>query len=193
MKGIDYNIRKYKKKEESSHFILDDDMNFQHTNMISLKMEIFNINVHKYFECCLKLEVIAYSCPTCSCPGALVKHGYYKRTVIINGIKQRVTILRVKCKSCGKTHALLPSFIIPYLQTSLRDAMLIINNTIDSNRYYYKKNLIRKSYKKWINRVLSVFSSLSHAFLNLNNLVIQCSIHFQLCFLQNHKGKYYTI
>lgn len=179
------------KKEESSFSIASLTMNFPHDNMITLKEIKFKSNVNKYTEHCIKRDFFTYSCPSCNCPGCLVKHGYYKRTVTIKGIKHRINILRVKCKSCGKTHAILPDFIIPYFQTSLDDAILIITNQIDVNKYYTKKDKILKSYRKWINRVLSVFSSLTKAFEDLHQLLITCSKHFNLCFLQNHRGKYY--
>ena len=66
---------------------------------------------------------------TCSCgkSGLLVKHGYYKRNVKNNDGKVTLTILRVKCKSCGKTHAIFPECIVPYSQILLSDHISIIN------------------------------------------------------------------
>lgn len=66
---------------------------------------------------------------TCSCgrSGQLVKHGYYKRNVKNNDGKATLTILRVKCKCCGKTHAVFPECIVPYSQILLSDYISIIN------------------------------------------------------------------
>ncbi len=49
----------------------------------------------------------------------LHRHGYYSRNVITRHCIRKISILRVKCPSCGKTHAILPSFLIPYYQYSL--------------------------------------------------------------------------
>jgi hypothetical protein len=165
-------------------------MNFPHDNMITLKSVFFKSNIKKYYDYCEKTDFFTFSCPSCQCPGYLVKHGYYQRTIIINGVKKSICILRIKCKSCGKTHAVLPDFIIPYLQTSIDDAMIIIKGEIDTNAYFFKRKLILDSYNKWINRVLSAFSSLNDALSDLHQLFIVCSESLKLCFLQNHKGKY---
>lgn len=56
----------------------------------------------------------------CSICGSnkLIKWGSYTRNIcyIDNNILKRkvINIKRVKCKGCGHTHALIPSFIIPY-------------------------------------------------------------------------------
>lgn len=60
-----------------------------------------------------------YGCKFCGYEGMLHRHGYYSRNVITKYSFHRVNILRVKCPSCGKTHAVLPSFLIPYYQYSL--------------------------------------------------------------------------
>lgn len=60
-----------------------------------------------------------YGCKFCGYEGMLHRHGYYSRNVITKYYIKRVNILRVKCPSCHKTHAVLPSFLIPYYQYSL--------------------------------------------------------------------------
>jgi predicted RNA-binding Zn-ribbon protein involved in translation (DUF1610 family) len=60
-----------------------------------------------------------YGCKSCGYEGMLHRHGYYSRNVITKHYIKRINILRVKCPSCGKTHAILPSFLIPYYQYSL--------------------------------------------------------------------------
>lgn len=57
-----------------------------------------------------------YGCKFCGYEGMLHRHGYYSRNVITSHCIKRINILRVKCPSCGKTHAVLPSFLIPYYQ-----------------------------------------------------------------------------
>ncbi|WP_369800217.1 DUF6431 domain-containing protein [Anaerosalibacter sp. Marseille-P3206] len=60
-----------------------------------------------------------YGCKFCGYEGMLHRHGYYSRNVITKHCIRRISILRVKCPSCGNTHAILPSFLIPYYQYSL--------------------------------------------------------------------------
>ncbi len=62
------------------------------------------------------------TCPYCSSQ-RLIKHGSYKRNLFYIDNKQIsheiVTIQRMLCKDCHHTHALIPSFIIPYRQHTL--------------------------------------------------------------------------
>jgi len=59
-----------------------------------------------------------YGCHNCNFDGKLYSHGSYKRNVITEDNSYRITINRVKCPVCGKTHALIPGFLIPYFQHS---------------------------------------------------------------------------
>lgn len=68
---------------------------------------------------------------TCSCghSGCLIKHAYYSRSIKISGgIKLSLSILKIKCSICGKTHAVLPSILVPYSQVLLQDHISIIIN-----------------------------------------------------------------
>jgi len=62
----------------------------------------------------------------------MTRHAYYKRNVIsiINAVMiyTILKILRVKCTSCGSTHAILPSDIIPYKQFDYLSFMTILEN-----------------------------------------------------------------
>lgn len=64
-------------------------------------------------------------CPCCRSLGNCIRHGYYYRYLIHttddrnNSSSCDCKILRVKCKSCKHTHAVLPDFIIPYRHHSL--------------------------------------------------------------------------
>lgn len=63
------------------------------------------------------------ACPACGSRGNCVPHGSYRRTLI--DMEQgkvhygSVEIRRVRCKSCGHTHAILPDYIVPYTTYSL--------------------------------------------------------------------------
>ena len=64
------------------------------------------------------------ACPRCGAVGGLVPHSPYRRNLedleggrVVCG---RVTIERVRCASCGATHALIPPNVSPYRQRSVR-------------------------------------------------------------------------
>lgn len=62
-------------------------------------------------------------CPTCGCVGACSEHGFYSREIIDfvceKVISRRIWVTRVKCASCGHTHALLAGTVVPYNKHSL--------------------------------------------------------------------------
>ena len=54
-------------------------------------------------------------CPCCG-SDKLISYGSYERNVIVYSEYFKIKIKRVMCKECGKTHALIPYFLIPYYQ-----------------------------------------------------------------------------
>lgn len=63
------------------------------------------------------------ACPACGSRGNCVPHGRYRRSVIDfeggKAVYSVVEIKRVRCTSCGHTHAILPDRIVPYTTYSL--------------------------------------------------------------------------
>ena len=63
----------------------------------------------------------------CSCGSQQLDfHGVYERNIIKNNVEYKIKIKRVKCKECGKTHALLPVFILPYYQTEVEEIITCV-------------------------------------------------------------------
>ena len=62
-------------------------------------------------------------CPFCHSKDNCIFHASYKRNIIdfVYGktIYHKISVTRVKCQSCGHTHAVLPDIIVPYAQYSL--------------------------------------------------------------------------
>ena len=77
------------------------------------------------------------ACPFCGAKGTCRKRGSYERSLVTfsNGAAEvvRLKIPRVQC-TCGKSHALLPELIVPYLSYSLPMILLILSD-------YFKRRL----------------------------------------------------
>lgn len=54
------------------------------------------------------------ACPACGCIGDFANHGKYCRWIIFKKGSAHIVIPRVRCRSCKKTHAILPQGIVPY-------------------------------------------------------------------------------
>ena len=90
--------------------------------MIILYSEKINTNFKEKIQIYLNtVNFCNLECPNCHSHD-LIRWGYYERNVIffsddeITIENKLLKIQRVKCKSCNKTHALLPFGIIPYKQ-----------------------------------------------------------------------------
>ena len=179
------------KKRKKAYPRLPSEVNFPHINMITLINKNFNKNTNEYFKYVDSHDFSVYSCPSCHSTCSLIKHGFYKRNTKINNKIKNLYVLRLKCKHCGKTHAVLPSFVVPYLLTSVDDAVMIINDLFDISKCYSTKRLLKQIFSNWIHRLLSLFKCIGQAFHDLHALMIRCSLSFNLAFLQNHRGKYF--
>lgn len=62
-------------------------------------------------------------CPCCHSKDNCIFHSFYERNLIDfiqeTTVYHKISVTRVKCQSCGHTHAILPDLIIPYGQYSL--------------------------------------------------------------------------
>jgi len=69
-------------------------------------------------------------CPRCGAVGKLSGHGIYRRnhvSYIGDGIVDyQVSPCRVKCSSCGTTHALLPDTLTPYSPYTLSFKLMVL-------------------------------------------------------------------
>lgn len=140
-----------------------------------------------------QLDLNSLSCPAEGCGHHdFVRHGYYERTIKFKSGSVRLRILRVKCRSCGSTHAILLDCMVPYSQLSLDIQTSIIScahiedfkEDLDSNldlnesSFYYVRHQFRKHWKE---RLRSVGIALSI------DLVRCCFLHFSRQFMQIHR------
>jgi hypothetical protein len=101
--------------------------------MISYKDKNFKEKIQDFIY---PNEQILYKmiCPKCNCQGQFYRHGFYVRflfvlCVIANLFKSekiKISVLRVKCKNCGKTHAILDCEVIPYCRYSISFIMEVL-------------------------------------------------------------------
>ena len=70
-------------------------------------------------------------CPYCGAKSNMKPHDSYSRYMVtLKGDKpvtESLCVPRVKCTSCGHTHALLPEMLIPYSSYSLRFVLSVLN------------------------------------------------------------------
>ena len=83
--------------------------------MITFKTLSFNNYSQDFYNEDIKsLDLNKVKC-TCGSTGHFHRHACYQRYLTIDANHTLlISIIRIKCDSCGCTHALLPSIIIPY-------------------------------------------------------------------------------
>ena len=146
-------------------------------------------------------------CPNCHSHN-FIRWGHYERNILFfSNVRiiiesSVIKIQRVMCKSCNKTHALLPFGIIPYKQFTdeviSKIFLELTNNSLEeiSNKYFIDHSII----KKWINQYryhrpkINTFMK-SHnnkkSIMNfLNNLINKVNYikKYNLCFMQIKLG-----
>ena len=126
----------------------------------------FEISQASYEACLKRLPFQQMRCP-CGNTGALVRYGSSVRRVKIGGREAPLTISRLKCKVCNRTHAVLPSFIVPYSRVTVWEQVEILrglqsgqgcsavmerNFSIDES---LSSSIVRRFHILWENRLLS--------------------------------------
>ena len=129
--------------------------------------------------------------------GCLVRHGYYSR-----GLKTRqgtivLRILCVKCKECGRTHAILPEMVVPYSQipADLQQRMLLyplgsseLESLMQANSDIKESNVlaVRGRYRrKWKEQLLTMGMKIGDS---IADLIRHCFSVFHQQFMQIRSG-----
>lgn len=129
-------------------------------------------------------------CPHC-CSQDLIRWGSYNRNLIYledNVIKYKlIKIKRVRCKTCGKTHALLPAFLVPY---KIHTLDIILNCLSNQNTHLSisSDTIINwnKQFKKFVPYLKTMFENISKLEI-INKLKENIFKHYKQYFDQNHK------
>ncbi|MBP1592213.1 MAG: hypothetical protein ILP22_09260 [Oscillospiraceae bacterium] len=161
--------------------------------MITVKSEKCNTFTQKnYDEFIGNLNLNSFRCsnPKCFKRSCLTIHGYYYRYLKIGDKKIRLRIMRIKCSECGCTHAVMPSFVVPYSQVTYHvqkqicehserksgfKDILAANLSIDESDI---ANVIRRYRKHWKTRIVSLGVSV------FNDIMSSCFEVFRRQFMQ---------
>lgn len=104
----------------------------KHAFMITLFYENDKLfNQDTYDNIVSQIDLLTLECPTCHHSGCLIKHARYNRTFRVSHSVITVKIIRVLCKECGHTHAILLCDFVPYSQILIDDQLDIITNDND--------------------------------------------------------------
>lgn len=154
--------------------------------------KINTLNQISYNNFLQNIEMHQLSC-SCGLSGCLIKHGYYTRSIKTSHGVIKLSILRVKCKHCGKTHAIFPVLIVPYSSVLLNIHLSIITAYITkssfepimmANEYIDESNIkyiIRQFLRRWKERIASFRFSV---FDSLDTISKQCLNTFKRQFMQ---------
>lgn len=154
------------------------------------------ITAEIYGKVTASLPIYRLSC-SCSHAGCLVRHGYYRRRLKTRQGTIVLRILRVKCKECGRTHAILPELIVPYSQipADLQQCMLLyplgspeLESLMQGNSDIMESNIlaIRGRYRKnWKERLLTLSRKLQD---DIAHLIQDSFSFFHRQFMQIHCG-----
>ncbi len=149
-----------------------------------------------------------FECPNCHSHD-LIRWGYYERSVIFFSSDEitiestTLKIQRVMCKSCNKTHALLPFGIIPYKQFTdeviskilLELTYITLENT--SNKYLIAQSIIKnwcyqynRFHKSKVNTLIKHHNSKDslRQFINVFVNKLNYINNYNLCFMQIKLG-----
>ena len=149
------------------------------------------------------------SCPACGALGCCKPHASYTRWLISieHGVRveDMLTIERVMCTSCGRTHALLCDVLIPYGSYSLRFILYVLRAylnrkgtvvalcgqfSIAVSTLYVWIDLFNEHANLWLS-ALERISQVSHQVLdffeNIDTLPFSFFRRYGFSFLQNHR------
>ena len=137
------------------------------------------------------IQLHQLSCSSCDHHN-LIWHGTYERHVIMDDEIIILKVVRVKCKHCGKTHAILPSTLVSYQQVPV-DTQYDIITDYSKNKSIYSslekhpfidESLARAILKRfasfWKERLIAASIKLN----SIKDLVFKCISNYKLQFMQ---------
>lgn len=122
--------------------------------------------------------------------GSFVVHGYYSRRLKIKEQTFDISIMRIKCEYCDKTHAIFFNDFIPYSMFNTYEGKKILMNDIDDDFSYEVIEKIKRIKKQILTKLVIVGLRIDDDV----SILLESSIH-SFCghFLQIHRGKIASI
>lgn len=142
-----------------------------------------SVNYNNYEELIFKFYgFFKYICPSCSAKNCFIRHATYPRNICLlvsdEFVYEKTTILRLLCKSCNATHAILPAGTIPYWCFSY-DCVLKVLTTV----LIHKKSVPKVSEKYKISVQIIYLFLLKHSqckisCINFLNFYLKISLEY---------------
>ena len=122
--------------------------------------------------------------------GSFLIHGYYPRRLRIKEQTFDISIMRIKCEYCDKTHAILFNDFIPYSMFNTYEGKKILMNDIDDDFSYEVIERIKRIRKHILTRLIVIGLKIDDDV----SILLKSSIH-SFCghFLQIHRGRIVSI
>ncbi len=99
-------------------------------------------------------------CPFCKYPERLIRHGFYWRNAVTRTGCFLIPILRLKCASCRRTCSVLPGFLLPYFQYTLRTILDSLREWYSHKKFLIYRQLLqfyRRRFNNNLNKIQSFF------------------------------------
>lgn len=110
--------------------------------IIKTNLKINSLTQNKYNNIIMSINLSRIECHKCH-NHSWSFHASYKRYIDFFGLKRRILITRIICKSCKTTHAILIEDMIPYSCLSFEDIITLLSEDheyIDSSHLNYLKH-----------------------------------------------------
>lgn len=124
-------------------------------NALDCKLKYTILYIKKLYQQSLQLDpLFRMVCPYCGAKGSCRRRGSYERSLVTfsDGKPEviRLRVTRVQCP-CGKSHALLPDLIVPYLSYSLPMILMLLSD------YFHRRLTIRGICEKYLVNVPLIY------------------------------------
>ena len=163
---ITYFSPKFNKiNQKIKEILLNNDINiydceYAIPNNIIKSIEIY---ISSIIEPACKFVVVP--CPKCKKIHLIPMESTYQRNIIFKIenilLKVKINIPRLKCSNCGSTHAVLPSFCVPFKQYSKQAILEIVTETSESSTESVaeKLNIESRQIRRFVNIVKDLINN----------------------------------
>ena len=166
-------------------------------SMITLIVEGCNDLTQEIYDKILDFLPLYQIRCVCGQAGHLVRHAYYNRKVKRRKETVDLCVLRVKCQSCGRTHAILTDQIVPYEQVAvdLQQEMILfslwspeIQKMLEENQDITESDVatVKRRFKKhWKERLSAMGKEITDS---ISDLIRAAFSTFHRQFMQIRSG-----